>query len=83
MKEHILVAASSSTAYGESAIALASQIELAAELGKPLMIHCRPSKKDDAYSDVLEILKAGNVSGGVIHFFVGSKAAAEEFLKLD
>src|SRR3989344_8787603 len=44
------------------------QIELAKEIKKPLMMHCR-----EAFSDLIEVLKEneGGV-GGVIHFFSGS-----------
>lgn len=58
-------------------IAFIKQIELAWEVKKPLMIHCR-----DAFSDLIEILK-GNKSNlksdypGVIHFFTGTPEDAK------
>jgi TatD DNase family protein len=51
------------------------QIELANEVGKPLMLHVR-----DAYADTLEILKKYAKVKGVVHFFVGSKEEAKSFL---
>jgi len=50
------------------------QAELAKELNKPLMIHCRPSKKtDDAYYDLLHLLTTDRQqTTAVIHFYVGS-----------
>lgn len=60
-------------------------IRLAKEVGKPLMIHCRPSQGlDDAYEDLYNILKleANNIAGAVIHFFVGSPETAKKFLDL-
>src|SRR3989344_9359754 len=40
------------------------QIELAKEVRKPLMIHCR-----EAFSDLIEILEENSGRSGVIHFF--------------
>ncbi len=61
------------------------QIDLAIEKNLPLILHVRPQKGTmDAYEDVLEILesrKADNIRGDV-HFFVGTPAIAERFLKL-
>lgn len=61
-------------------------VELARELNKPLMIHCRPKAGDDAYLDILEILKYRNLNlengNGTAHFFVGSKEIAKQFLDL-
>lgn len=62
------------------------QLELARELSKPLMIHCRPKAEDDAYLDLLEILKFENLNiptgNGTAHFFAGSKETAKQFLNL-
>lgn len=63
------------------------QIELAQELEKPLILHCRPSMgTQDAYEDALEILvkyRSSNVKcSGVSHFFSGSKETAKKFLDL-
>ena len=59
------------------------QIELAKELNKPLMIHCRPSKgTDDAYEDLLSLIS--NVKGQmskVVHFYVGSLAITKKFVE--
>ena len=56
-------------------------IELAGELKKPLMIHCR-----DAFGDLIEILKLKNhllnSPAGVLHFFTGSKENAEILLEM-
>ena len=56
-------------------------IELAGELKKPLMIHCR-----DAFGDLIEVLKlkSGFLSSppGVIHFFTGNINDAEKLLKM-
>jgi len=55
------------------------QIELAIELGKPLMIHCR-----DCHKDVLEILNSYKCPKlrGEIHFFSGSLEQAEKYFEL-
>lgn len=64
------------------------QIELAKELNKPLILHCRPSLgSQDAYDDTLNILNSyfvihnSNING-VAHFFSGSKETAGKFLDL-
>ncbi len=72
-----------------------SQVRLARELKKPLIIHCRPSgvvqgmqspgtSLIDAYDDVLKILKEEKADeiGGDIHFFVGDWEIAQKFLDL-
>ncbi|OGY63078.1 MAG: hypothetical protein A2745_01485 [Candidatus Harrisonbacteria bacterium RIFCSPHIGHO2_01_FULL_44_13] len=58
------------------------QVELAQELNKALMIHCRPSKgTNDAYEDLLKILQEIKFSQNVIiHFYVGSVEMARKFL---
>ncbi|MBM2817497.1 MAG: Hydrolase, TatD family [Parcubacteria group bacterium] len=58
------------------------QIDLALELDKPLMVHCR-----DAYDDLLEILysysaERGSKLRGNMHFFAGSWEVAKKFLDL-
>lgn len=55
------------------------QIELAIELGKPLMIHCR-----DAHDDMLTLLKyySGDKLKGNIHFFSGGLDEVREYLAL-
>lgn len=55
-----------------------AQIELAAELKKPLMIHCRA-----AFPDLMEILQAekARLHGGITHFFSGSAEDARKLLE--
>lgn len=67
---------------------LNDQIELAAELDTPLIIHCRPSKGTyDAYQDLITMLKEAKAKysnlRGDIHFFVGGIEEAEAFFALD
>jgi len=52
------------------------QIELAKELDKPLMIHCR-----QAHKEVIEILKESKHYGN-IHFFSGTWQEAEQYFDL-
>lgn len=47
-------------------------IELANELGKPLMLHVRSSKDRSAYKEALEILKEHAQTPFNFHFFAGS-----------
>lgn len=67
------------------------QIELAKEISKPLIIHCRSTKGYfDAYYECLEILKKyylpsaiNNLpNNGVIHFYQGDLDIAEKFIEL-
>lgn len=60
------------------------QIQIAEQVKKPLMVHCRPSKNtDDAYEDLIHELKMHNVPCKIIvHFFVGSGTIAEQLLTL-
>lgn len=66
---------------------LDDQIQLAAELDKPLVIHSRPSKgTQDAYQDLIAILKEAkgkypNLRGD-IHFFVGGIEEMKELITL-
>lgn len=53
------------------------QIELANEIGKPLMLHIR-----DGYKDALEIIKKHAKVKGNVHFFAGDLKTAKEFLDL-
>ena len=60
-----------------------AHIELAAELKKPLMIHCR-----DAYSELIDILNVkkreyGDSLAANIHFFAGDVETAKKCLSLD
>ncbi len=58
---------------------LRRHLELAAELGKPIVIHCR-----DAEDRVIEIVRETAIpaAGGVIHCFTGNADAAARFLEL-
>lgn len=64
------------------------QVELAKELNKPLILHCRPpAGSQNAYEDAISIienckLKIENYENGVAHFFSGSKETAKKFLDL-
>lgn len=64
------------------------QVQFALERDLPLMIHCRPSKGTmDAYDELLLLLKPekerhGERLRGNIHFFVGDKRIAKEFVDL-
>ncbi len=53
-------------------------LEIAAEAGKPVSIHCR-----EAHGDCLAILRAHAPLRGVIHCFTGDAAAAEGYLSLN
>lgn len=56
-------------------------IELAIKVGKPLMIHSRPSKGTmDAYEEVLDILENSGVKAN-FHFFVGNVDIAKRALE--
>lgn len=63
-------------------------IELAIELNKPLMIHCRPSEgSQDAYEDTIEILseykkESNERLRGNFHFFAGDWPTAQKCLEL-
>lgn len=61
--------------------AFTAQIELAAELKKPLMIHCR-----EAYSDLIKTVttyyKLLANPAGIVHFFSGTKDDAKKLLEL-
>ena len=55
------------------------QMELAYELGAPVVYHIR-----DAHGEMLEIMKSmkQKLTGGIIHCFSGSAEMAKEYLKL-
>lgn len=59
--------------------ALREHLNLAAELGKPIVIHCRDAEERLAAIVGEEGLPA---AGGVIHCFTGDSKAAETFLSL-
>lgn len=54
-----------------------SHLDLALELGKPVVIHCR-----DAHADAIEILRSRGISRGVIHCFSGTASDAQEYLTM-
>ncbi len=63
-----------------------SQIKLAFEYKKPLILHCRPLKDYDAYHDMLDILRENKNQlvkvPGIIHCFSANLEIMREFLKL-
>ncbi len=66
---------------------LQKHIELAAALGKPLIIHARPSRgTQDAYHDLIALLQKSKVAhpdlSGDIHFFVGGQEEMHELTAL-
>ena len=58
---------------------LRSHLELAAELGRPIVIHCR-----DAEERLAAIVRESGIppAGGVIHCFTGDAVSVREFLAL-
>ena len=59
------------------------QIRLAKELDKVLCIHCRPSEgTNDAYEDLLEILKDQQVERFEVHCYTGDTVTAQKFVEL-
>lgn len=66
-----------------------AHVQMAIELGKPLMIHARPTKgTQDAYQDLIAILRSykqehGEKLRGDIHFFVGGIEEARALIELD
>ncbi len=67
---------------------LAAQVELALAVGKPLMLHCRPTPDTlDAYEDLLAVFTSDFISRrgelrANVHFFVGDWLCAKKFLDL-
>jgi TatD DNase family protein len=64
-----------------------AQIALAEKVKKPLMLHIRSSATEDAYKNVLAILREARASGaytqaGDVHFFAGSLDYARQFIEL-
>ena len=59
--------------------AFLAQIALAAEIKKPLMIHCR-----EAFTELINILRSASLpeNPGIIHFFTGTVSEAQELLNL-
>ncbi len=60
------------------------QIEIAKDLNKALMMHCRPSKgTDDAYLDAAHILGTyDSLPAKIFHFYVGSLAATKKLAEM-
>ncbi len=62
------------------------QLELAASVKLPILIHCRPSlDSDNAWDDLLAVLReqwAATSLGGVMHCFTGNLAQAQASLDL-
>lgn len=53
-------------------------LELAREVNKPIIIHCR-----DAHEDLLEILRLeAELPSGVMHFFTGNLEQAKKYIEL-
>lgn len=63
--------------------ALMAQIDLANRLGKPLMLHVRPSKgSQDAYQDAFALVESSAQVKGDVHFFAGDLDTAKRWLDL-
>lgn len=60
------------------------QIEVANEVGKPMMLHIRNGQATglNAYADVAEIMKKHAKVGGVSHFFAGSVEDMKRFVEM-
>lgn len=59
-------------------VSFRDQIELAEDLGKPIIVHCR-----DAFSDVFEILSETNAaSRAVLHSWSGGRRWTKRFLEI-
>ncbi len=64
-----------------------AQIDIAAELDLPLMLHIRPEQGNmDAYEEALLMLQDARITWpsmrGTAHFFAGTKEIAEQFINL-
>lgn len=70
---------------GKQRVALETMIDLANEVGKPLMLHIRNSTDKaapSAYKDAYEIIRNRAKVLGDLHFFAGSIEEARPFLEL-
>ncbi len=58
-------------------------VQLAKELGLPLILHCRGSRADEAkaYRDLLTVLKEADYFRAVVHCFTASWEIAQKFLR--
>lgn len=54
---------------------LIEQLELAKQIGKPVMFHCRK-----AYDDLIEVLAGLKIGCGVVHCFMGRWSQAEKLI---
>ncbi len=79
----------SKDSYAVQEEAFIAQIELANELGLPLMIHTRGPKPGEesptgrsVYRDVYEVLKQYAKVPGNVHFYAGTQEEAEKFFEL-
>lgn len=62
----------------EQMVAFSEQLELAAELGKPIIVHCR-----DAFKDVHDLLKAADLGErAVLHCWTGGSKWTKRFDEL-
>ena len=64
---------------------LEKQLELAQDIKKPIILHCRKGKDPQdysAYEDMFFALKKYNLSGGVLHCFSGRKEDAYRALDM-
>ncbi len=67
---------------------LRQHMHLASDMNLPLILHCRPrpDSKDDAYWDLINIIKEERVKGftvtGVAHCFLGTQEAADDLVQL-
>ncbi len=62
---------------------LRPQIELAKKVGKPLIIHCRPTQgTQNAHEEMLELLQEHGNPPAVIHFFTSTAEIAEKYFSL-
>ncbi|MEO8638056.1 MAG: TatD family hydrolase [Candidatus Taylorbacteria bacterium] len=57
-----------------------SQIDLANEVGKPLMLHVRNGSGRSAYKEAVSLLKSHSKVRGNFHFFAGDVEEAKEIL---
>ncbi len=65
---------------------LLGQLEIAKEVKKPVILHCRAGKfageNSSVFPDMIQALKKANFSNGVMHCFSGTKKEAETFLEM-
>jgi TatD DNase family protein len=68
------------------AVYFIGQLNIADQLGKPAIIHCRggknPGENEQAFIDMIKILDDEKFSNGVMHCFSGNKVEADKILDL-